>query len=322
MLFIRSTILLLSTFLVVILLYSCRKLDKEGPPTATVSIKLNHSHSSSRIAGVSTNLTAGIDTELIVLVPDNTTFKQHYLSLENQYQFALTDLSSDIVTLTVPLDTGIKLYSYVYFDQIFTVSEIQSIAKQAEQFGKTTPFTISSGDTTMEVNLKSFEYSSGLKGLRYGGYFKDDFSYFGTATEETHISFKGPYFDNITTATAGLNYDNTYSVQWNGYFKAAETGTHTFYTKSDDSSWLWIGSKLSSIEKLISERSSSTALVSNGGLHGAVTSSGQISLIAGKLYPILIYYGENSGGDSIEVSFRTPSGTRTFDGKTYYFHSE
>ena len=322
MLFIRNFIILLSVLLVVLIFSSCRKLDKEGPATATVSIKVNHSQSASRMARVSTSFTAGVDTELIVLVPDNTTFNQQYLSLENRYQFALTDLSTDTVSLTVPLDTGIKLFSYAYFDEIFTQIELENTAMQAEQFGKTSSFTISSGDTSKEVSLKSFEYSSGLTGLRYSGYFNDDYSYFGNATEETHSSFKGPYFDNITTATAGRNYDNTYSVQWSGYFKAAETGTHTFYTKSDDSSWLWLGSKLTTIEKLISERSSSSALVNNGGLHGTVTRSGQISLIEGKLYPILIYYGEKSGGDNIEVSFSPPSGTRTFDGTTYFFHSE
>jgi hypothetical protein len=274
------------------------------------------------MAGVSTSFTAGADTELIALVPDNTSFQQKYLSLENLYQFALTDLSTDTVSLTVPLDTAIKLYSYAYFGETFTVSELQSTAIQAEQFGSTSSFTISSGDTTKEVTLKSFDYSSGLLGLRYAGYFNDDLSFFDTATEDNHSSFKGPYFDNITTATAGLDYDSTYSVQWKGYFKAAETGTYTFYTMSDDSSWLWLGSKLTSIETLISERSSSTALVNNSGLHGPATSSGQITLLAGKLYPILIYFGENSGGEIIEVSFTPPSGTTTFDGTNHFFHAE
>jgi hypothetical protein len=322
MLFIRNIVGFLCIFLLVLLFSACKKIDKAGPATAIVSIKLNHSQSSSRMAGVSTSFTVGADTELIALVPDNTTFKQKYLSLENFYQFALTDLSTDTVSLTVPLDTAIKLYSYAYFDEIFTVSELQSTAVQAEQFGESSSFTISSGDTSKEISLKSFDYSSGLLGLRYNGYFNDDLSFFDNATEETHSSFAGPYFDNITTATAGSNYDDTYSVQWKGYFKAAETGIHIFYTKSDDSSWLWLGSKLTSIEKLVSERSSSSAIVNNSGLHGVVMKYGFISLEAGKLYPILIYFGENSGGDIIEVSFTPPSGTYTFDGTNYFFRAE
>jgi hypothetical protein len=153
MFFIRNLITLLSVLLVILLFSACRKLDKEGPATATVSITVSHSQSSSRIAGTNRSFTADVDTELIALVPDNTTFNQEYLSLKNRYQFALTDLSTDTVSMTVPLDTGIKLYSYGYFGEIFTVSELENTATLAEQFGETSSFTISSGDTSKEVNL-------------------------------------------------------------------------------------------------------------------------------------------------------------------------
>ena len=156
MIFIRNFITLLSVLLVVLLFSSCRKLDKEGPATATVSIKVNHSRSSSRMTGISRSFTTAEDTELIALVTDNTTFNQQYLSLENRYQFALTDLSTDTVTLTVPLDTGIKLYSYAYFGDDFTLSELEDTATQAQEFGETRSFTISTGDTSAEVSLKYF----------------------------------------------------------------------------------------------------------------------------------------------------------------------
>ena len=153
MIFIRNFITLLSVLLVVLLFSACRKLDKEGPATAIVSIKISKSQTSSRMTGINRSYAADVDTELIALVTDNTTFNQQYLSLENRYQFALTDLSTDTVSLTVPLDTGIKLYSYGYFDDIFTVSELENTATQAEQFGETSSFTISSGDTSKDVYL-------------------------------------------------------------------------------------------------------------------------------------------------------------------------
>jgi hypothetical protein len=99
MFFVRNIIILLSLLLVILLFSACRELDKEGPATAIVSINLNHSQLTSRMARVSTSFTTGVDTELIVLVSDNTTFNQQYLSLENRYQFALTDLSTDTVSL-------------------------------------------------------------------------------------------------------------------------------------------------------------------------------------------------------------------------------
>jgi hypothetical protein len=156
MFFIRNITILVSFLLIIILFSSCRKLDKEGPATATVSIKVNHSRSSSRMDGISRSFTTDVDTELIALVTENTTFNQQYLSLENRYQFALTDLSTDTVTLTVPLDTGIKLYSYAYFGDDFTLSELENTVTQADEFGETSSFTISTDDTSKEVSLKYF----------------------------------------------------------------------------------------------------------------------------------------------------------------------
>ena len=68
----------------------------------------------------------------------------------------MTDLSTNTVTLTVPLDTRIKLYSYSYFGDDFTLSELENTATQAEEFGETSSFTISSGDTSKEISLKYF----------------------------------------------------------------------------------------------------------------------------------------------------------------------
>jgi hypothetical protein len=59
---------------------ACRKLDKEGPDTAIVSIKVSHSQTSSRITGINRSYTSDNDTELIALVTDNTTFNKQYLS--------------------------------------------------------------------------------------------------------------------------------------------------------------------------------------------------------------------------------------------------
>ena len=133
-LFIRNIIILLSVLPLVVLFYACNNIDKAGPATAIVSIKLNHSQSSSRMARVSTSFTAGVDTELIVLVPDNSTFSQEYLSLGNPYEYTLTDLSTDRVSLTVPLDTEIMLYSYAFFGENFTLSELQNTARKDDQF--------------------------------------------------------------------------------------------------------------------------------------------------------------------------------------------
>ena len=241
MIFIRNFITLLSVLLVVLLFSSCRKLDKEGPATATVSIKVNHSRSSSRMAGTITSFTAAVDTELIALVPDNTTFNQKYLSLENRYQFALTDLSTDTVSLTVPLDTGIKLYSYAYFDEKFTLSELENTATQAEQFGETSSFTISSSDTSKNVSLKYFGTESTLDTTllahyAFEGNLNDESSYNRDLTENNGSEITYSTADNQSNKSgqaAWFNGNNTYAYTDN--ITVGDNFTIAFWTKPDSS---------------------------------------------------------------------------------------
>jgi hypothetical protein len=242
MFFVRNIIILLSLLLVILLFSACRKLDKEGPATAIVSINLNHSQSTSRMARVSTSFTTGVDTELIVLVSDNTTFNQQYLSLENRYQFALTDLSTDTVSLTVPLDTGIKLYSYAYFDDNFTLSELKNTATQADQFGETSSFTISSSDTSKDVSLKYFGTESTLDTTvlahyAFEGDLTDESSYNRDLTENNGSEITYSATDNQSNKSgqaAWFNGTNTYAYTDN--ITVDDNFTIAFWTKPDSSS--------------------------------------------------------------------------------------
>jgi hypothetical protein len=151
----------------------------------------------------------------------------------------------------------------------------------------------------------------GLKGKRYVGYHGDVPSWYDTATEygETNT------LTSINRFSSSADYSsvNYYSWQWVGYFYAPTTGSYTFYTASDDGSYLWIGASATS------GYSTSNCLVNNGGGHGVVEVSGTISLTAGTYYPIRVQFGEMSGGDEITVSFTPPGGSKTTNGTNYYF---
>ena len=43
-------------------------------------------------------------------------------------------------------------------------------------------------------------------------------------------------FTTINYVTPGRNFAERYSAEWQGFFKPKQTGTHRFYTYSDDSS--------------------------------------------------------------------------------------
>jgi hypothetical protein len=159
--------------------------------------------------------------------------------------------------------------------------------------------------------------TNGLYGKRYVGYFgdtnpetkNDDVNWFNTATLQGNVN-------QLTEINNFTNNAENYSWQWLGYFKASSTENYTFYTDSDDASYLWIGNNATAGFTI------ANATVDNGGLHGGneVTSS-PVSLVAGTYYPIRVQFGEYSGGDFITVSFSTPTIAQRTNGLGYYYYN-
>ena len=164
--------------------------------------------------------------------------------------------------------------------------------------------------------------SPGLIWTSYNGYFNDDVNFFSTAATR---SIGGVYtgtvsnLTNVATATNnvwGVNANDSYSIQWIGYFLAPSTGTYTWATNSDDASYLWIGSNA------VTGFTTANATVINGSPHGMRTITGTASLTAGVYYPIRIQFGEQGGGDDMQVYFQLPgSGTAIYNGVGYYFNT-
>ena len=159
---------------------------------------------------------------------------------------------------------------------------------------------------TPSIEASAYETSSGLYGKRYVGYFNDDVTFFDTAALHGDT--------NTTTQISGFSSSaDGYSWMWVGVFKASATGTWTFYTSSDDASYLWIG------PTAITGYTTANALVNNGGLHADTEVSATISLTAGQYYPIRIMFGENTGGENMTVSFAGPGVSKTTNGSGYYY---
>jgi GLEYA domain len=150
-------------------------------------------------------------------------------------------------------------------------------------------------------------YSAGIWRDTYTGYFADDPAWFLTATKT------GTGIPDLTTITAS-SIPSTTSIEWRGYFKPTVSDTYTFYTNSDDASYLWIG------EIARSGYNTGNALVDNGGLHGATEESGSIALSAGVYYPIRIQAGNNAvtGLCAVSWSNSTQAQTSNFSGLIFY----
>ena len=152
-------------------------------------------------------------------------------------------------------------------------------------------------------------YANGLYGKRYVGYFNDDVNWFDTATLHGDVN-------QLTQIDNFSNESELYSWQWLGYFKANATGNYSFYTSSDDASYLWIGSNA------VSGFTTANANVNNGTGHPERrVDSAPVSLVAGTYYPIRVQFGEAGGGDVMSLGFTTPLTPETKNGSGSYFYN-
>lgn len=148
-------------------------------------------------------------------------------------------------------------------------------------------------------------YNAGLFKTTYAGYFADSVSFFASATPTAYGSNPATSSQTTSISEAGTDDGTDFSCQWLGYFKPTTTQTYTFFTSSDDASYMWIGSNAQSGFTTLN------ATVKNGGLHGQVEQSGTASLTAGTYYPIRIQFGERNGGDVMTFNYSTSTITKT-----------
>jgi hypothetical protein len=149
------------------------------------------------------------------------------------------------------------------------------------------------------------------------GYFGLDF----TPTNDDLTFFDNPVVAPVTETQGTLVTLNiTAQPQYNsimllGYLRAPTTETYTFFTNTDDASYMWIG------PDAISGYTHTNAVVQNGGLHGTTEQSGTISLVQNIYYPIRIMFGNNTGPGTMVVSYSTPTIAKTSTWTGLIFHN-
>ena len=148
----------------------------------------------------------------------------------------------------------------------------------------------------------------GLYRKGYNGYMNDVPSYFDNRSSVHEAVQSG------ALSMGEFAGGNNFSYQWLGFFKPTVSGVHTFFTTSDDCSFVWIGSNAESGYTV------GNSLVNNNGTHPPRTITGSINLTAGTYYPIRIQFGENSGGEAFSFGFTPPGGSSITDLTGYTSH--
>ena len=148
-------------------------------------------------------------------------------------------------------------------------------------------------------------YLAGLYKTTYSGYFADNVSFFATATPASVGGNPATSVQTTSIFEPATDDGSNFSCQWLGYFKPTTSETYTFFTSSDDASYVWVGSNA------VTGFTTTNAVVNNGGLHANTEKFGSIALTAGTYYPIRIQFGEQGGGDVMTFNYSTPTITKT-----------
>ena len=153
--------------------------------------------------------------------------------------------------------------------------------------------------------VPDISYTAGLYKTTYAGYFNDVVSFFATATPTTYGTNPATSVQTTAISEAASDDGSNFSVQWLGYFLPSTTETYTFFTSSDDASYVWVGSNA------LSGFTTGNATVNNGGAHGNQERNGTASLTSGVYYPIRIQFGEQGGGDVLTFNYSTSTISKT-----------
>ena len=150
----------------------------------------------------------------------------------------------------------------------------------------------------------------GLYERRYSFWHADNLALFD---RNFPTSFPG-FITSITYP--GASYGSAYSWMFTGYFTPPTTGTYTFYTNSDDGSYVWVG------PEALTGLTTANAVVKNGGVHGAQEISGTISLNAGQTYPVRIIFGDQGSYGLLTFSWAGPGIAKNTDLSQYFTVNE
>ncbi|TCP62419.1 Ca2+-binding RTX toxin-like protein [Rhodovulum bhavnagarense] len=114
----------------------------------------------------------------------------------------------------------------------------------------------------------------------------------------------------LINALRGTGGDpNDFGVVYTSTLTPDETGTHGFSLTSDDGSTLRILDSTGTPVAVLNSDGTTLDYLDNDYHQAATTRTGQIDLVAGETYTIEVRYWENAGGNTLDGTITSPSGT-------------
>jgi glucose/arabinose dehydrogenase len=138
------------------------------------------------------------------------------------------------------------------------------------------------------VYTATFQATSGGGGNGLSATYFSNMDLTGTAVTRVDPTIDFDWGTGSPAAGIGIN---NFSVRWTGQIQPVVSGSHTFYTQSDDGVRLWINGVL---------------VIDNWTDHAPTENSGAINLTAGQRYDVKMEFYENIGGALARLSWSAP----------------
>ena len=118
-----------------------------------VSMSMAYSEVSSRSTlKINEDLMMGIGTELVYLVPSSLSFQHNYKNLSEFEDRAITDKTTNKVSMIVPLDTSLKIYAY-RFTENYSLADLNTEPRTPISLGESSSFSVSESTSSLTIKL-------------------------------------------------------------------------------------------------------------------------------------------------------------------------
>ena len=136
----------------IIILEGCVDIKDEAPKFRTLTLNLFKNDSNSRNLRTNEDITLGIQRELIKVVQESEIFSTEPSKLTKIYDSSTTNLSTNEVSLSIPLGIPVKLFAYRYQEDFGTIQN--KITKNIPvSFGKSNTFIIKEDTKSLTITL-------------------------------------------------------------------------------------------------------------------------------------------------------------------------
>ena len=149
----RSLIFIIFLILIFVFFGGCADIKDEAPKFRNLTLNLFKNDSSSRNLRTNEDITLGIQRELIKVVQESETFSKEPSKLTKIYDSNSTNLSTNEVSLSIPLGIPVKLFAYRYQEDFGTIQN-EITTNVPVSFGKSNTFILKEDTKSLTINLE------------------------------------------------------------------------------------------------------------------------------------------------------------------------